>query len=38
MTIMLSYNYDEKRHDSIFIMKDIVSAEDVIANGVEKAV
>jgi hypothetical protein len=33
-----SIDYDEKGQDRIFIMKDLVSVEDAIANGAEKVV
>ena len=33
-----SIDYDEKGKDRIFIMKDLVSAEDAIANGAESVV
>lgn len=32
-----SIDYDEKGTDRIFIMNDLVSVEDAIANGAEKA-
>ena len=33
-----SIDYDEKGQDKIFIMKDLVSVEDAIVNGAEKAI
>ena len=32
-----SIDYDEKGKDRIFIMKDLVSVEDAIVNGAERA-